>query len=209
MSAKQLRGKEIDDLIFNGTDNRSSWNLAEVGLFINLEGSDLESKFQSKQLEIACTFTRELALARDDLHFLTWEHPLVRETIDVVYHSELGNASVALIKQKSIKPGTVLIETLHTADCQAPKRLQIGRYLDQSPLRFLISLEGRDLSEAVNCETLTRLLKPVSITQSAGVIREPSGEQDRRVAGQASAVDGRIVREEFVCAAGAARVCAG
>ncbi len=121
---------------------------------------------------ITCTFTRELALARDDLHFLTWEHPLVRETIDVVYHSELGNASVALIKQKSIKPGTVLIETLHTADCQAPKRLQIGRYLDQSPLRFLISLEGRDLSEAVNCETLTRLLKPVSITQSAGVIRE-------------------------------------
>ena len=53
VSAKQLRGKEIDDLIFNGTDNRPSWNLAEVGLFINLEGSDLESKFQSKQLEIA------------------------------------------------------------------------------------------------------------------------------------------------------------
>ena len=53
VSAKQLRGKEIDDLIFNGTDNRPSWNLAEVGLFINLEGTDLESKFQSKQLEIA------------------------------------------------------------------------------------------------------------------------------------------------------------
>ena len=53
VSAKQLRGKEIDDLIFNGTENRPSWNLAEVGLFIKLEGTDLESKFQSKQLEIA------------------------------------------------------------------------------------------------------------------------------------------------------------
>ena len=53
VSAKQLRGKEIDDLIFNGTDNRPSWNIAEVGLFLNIEGSDLENKFESKQLEIA------------------------------------------------------------------------------------------------------------------------------------------------------------
>ena len=121
---------------------------------------------------ITCTFDRDLALARDDLHFLTWEHPVVRETIDVVYHSELGNASVAMIKAKSIKPGTVMVETLHTADCPAPKRLEIGRYLDQTPLRSLITLDGRDLGTAISCENLTRLIKPVSITQSAGVIRE-------------------------------------
>ena len=53
VSAKQLRGKEIDDLIFNGTDIRPSWNLAEVGLYINVEGEDLENKYQSKQLEIS------------------------------------------------------------------------------------------------------------------------------------------------------------
>ena len=53
VSAKQLRGKEIDDLIFNGTDTRPSWNLAEVGLFINLDGSELENKYQSKQIEIS------------------------------------------------------------------------------------------------------------------------------------------------------------
>jgi chromosome segregation protein len=52
-SAKQLRGKEIDDVIFNGTDIRPSWNLAEVGLYINVEGDDLENKHQSKQLEIS------------------------------------------------------------------------------------------------------------------------------------------------------------
>ena len=53
VSAKQLRGKEIDDLIFNGTDIRPSWNLAEIGLYINVEGDDLENKYQSKQLEIS------------------------------------------------------------------------------------------------------------------------------------------------------------
>ena len=121
---------------------------------------------------ITCTFERGTALARDDLHFLTWEHPLVKETIDIVYNSELGNASVAMIKAKSIKPGTVMVETLHTADCPAPKRLEIGRYLDQTPLRSLITLDGRDLGKAISCENLTKLIKPVSITQSAGVIRE-------------------------------------
>ena len=121
---------------------------------------------------ITCTFERDTALARDDLHFLTWEHPLVRETIDIVYNSELGNASVAMIKAKSIKPGTVMVETLHIADCPAPKRLEIGRYLDQSPLRSLITLDGRDLGKAISCENLTKLIKPISITQSAGVIRE-------------------------------------
>lgn len=121
---------------------------------------------------ITCTFERDTALARDDLHFLTWEHPLVKETIDIVYNSELGNASVAMIKAKSIKPGTVMVETLHTADCPAPKRLEIGRYLDQTPLRSLITLDGRDLGKAISCENLTKLIKPVSITQSAGVIRE-------------------------------------
>jgi len=53
VSAKQLRGKEIDDLIFNGTDNRPSWNLAEVGLFVDVENTSLENKYESKQLEIA------------------------------------------------------------------------------------------------------------------------------------------------------------
>lgn len=52
VSAKQLRGKEIDDLIFNGTENRPSWNLAEVSLHLNLEGTISEKKFESKEVEV-------------------------------------------------------------------------------------------------------------------------------------------------------------
>ncbi len=52
VSAKQLRGKEIDDLIFAGTDNRPSWNLAEVSLHLNIEGTNSEKKYESKEVEI-------------------------------------------------------------------------------------------------------------------------------------------------------------
>ena len=52
VSAKQLRGKEIDDLIFAGTDNRPSWNLAEVSLHLNIEGTTSEKKYEAKDIEI-------------------------------------------------------------------------------------------------------------------------------------------------------------
>jgi len=52
VSAKQLRGKEIDDLIFAGTDNRPSWNLAEVSLHLDIEGTTSEKKYEAKDIEI-------------------------------------------------------------------------------------------------------------------------------------------------------------
>ena len=121
---------------------------------------------------ITCTFDRQVALSRDDIQFLTWEHPLIEELINVVFHSELGNASLGVIKQKSIAPGTVLIETIHTVECLAPKRLELARFLDQSPIRQLRTLEGRDISHAISCDNLSKIMRPVEITKSATVIRE-------------------------------------
>ena len=34
-SARQMRGTELDDIIFAGTDNRPSRNLAEITLFLD------------------------------------------------------------------------------------------------------------------------------------------------------------------------------
>lgn len=121
---------------------------------------------------ITCTFDRQVALSRDDIQFLTWEHPLIEELINVVFHSELGNASLGVIKQKSITPGTVLVETLHTVECLAPKRLELARFLDQSPIRQLRTLEGRDITHAISCDNLSKIMRPVEITKSATVIRE-------------------------------------
>ena len=121
---------------------------------------------------ITCTFDRQVALSRDDIQFLTWEHPLIEELINVVFHSELGNASLGVIKQKSIAPGTVLVETIHTVECLAPKRLELARFLDQSPIRQLRTLEGKDISHAISCDNLSKIMRPVDITKSATVIRE-------------------------------------
>src|SRR5690606_12874981 len=64
---------------------------------------------------ISVSFSREQALGREDLAFLSWEHPLVTAAMDLVAHGEYGNACVAGISIKGLKPGTLLLEALFAA----------------------------------------------------------------------------------------------
>ena len=121
---------------------------------------------------ITVTFDRETALARDDVHFLTWEHPLMREAMNVVTSSELGNAALGTFKHSKIKPGSVILEALVGIDCLAPKALEIGRFLPMSPLRFVILPDATNAAQAIGHEALNRLLEPVAPTTSAKVIRQ-------------------------------------
>ena len=121
---------------------------------------------------ITVTFDRETALARDDIQFLTWEHPLIREAMDVVAGSELGNAALGTFKHSKIKPGSVILEALFGIDCLAPESLEIGRFLSMVPIRLVILPEGKEAAQAIGHEALNRMLEPVPPTTSANVIRQ-------------------------------------
>ena len=121
---------------------------------------------------ITVTFDRDTALARDDVHFLTWEHPLIREAMDVIASSELGNTSLGTLKHPKIKAGTVMLEAIFSIDCLAPASLEIGRFLDMAPIRLVITPEGRDASTAIGHSALNKMLESVPTTTSANVIRQ-------------------------------------
>ncbi|MEE4203183.1 MAG: RNA polymerase-associated protein RapA [Halieaceae bacterium] len=120
---------------------------------------------------VTVTFDRDTALARDDVQFLTWEHPLLLEAMDIVATSELGNATLGTFKHPKIQPGTVLLEALFTVDCLAPTHLEMGRYLDMNPIRVVMLPDGRDVGDNIGHEALNRALQPVPTTQSAAVIQ--------------------------------------
>lgn len=107
------------------------------------------------------TFDRELALSREDMHFLTWEHPIVTEGMDMVLTSELGNTSVALLKNKTLKPGTILLEAIYVVETNADRALQLDRYLPATPIRCLIDPAHNNLSEKVSFDTLNAQLQPL------------------------------------------------
>src|SRR5690606_21539887 len=103
---------------------------------------------------VTITYDRNQALAREDMQFLTWEHPMVQGGMDLVLSGAMGNTSVALIKIKALKPGTVLLELLFVSDVVAPRALQLSRFLPPLALRCLLDANGNDLAAKVAVETL-------------------------------------------------------
>lgn len=110
---------------------------------------------------LTVTFDREMALSREDMQFLTWEHPMVSEGMDMVLTSEMGNTAVALLKNKALKPGTMLLEAIYVVETSAERSLQLDRYLPATPIRCLIDPGSNDLSQKVAFETLNAQLQPI------------------------------------------------
>ncbi|MBD3639629.1 MAG: RNA polymerase-associated protein RapA [Marinobacter sp.] len=106
---------------------------------------------------LTVTWSREQALEREDLAFMSWEHPMVTGVMDSVTSSGLGKAALASLSVKALPPGTLLMEALFTVHCPAPESLQLTRYLPVSPLRLLVDVNGKELSAALPHDRLNEL----------------------------------------------------
>lgn len=127
------------------------------------------------------TFSRQRALAREDMEFLTWEHPMILEAMDMVCSTELGNAALGTLKLKGVAPGTMLLEVLYTVNCVAPKSLQIERFLPVSPLRLLVDARGKDLAELVPHERLNQLIEKVKKSTALAIIKQVGAEVEAKM----------------------------
>ena len=96
------------------------------------------------------TVNRQIALAREDMQFLTWEHPLVTSSMDMVLSTETGNAAISVIKHADLKAGQFLLECLFIVECSAPAELQIGRFLPHTPIWVFIDQNQQDLSAVID-----------------------------------------------------------
>ncbi len=128
------------------------------------------------------TFSREKALGREDMEFLTWEHPMIVEAMDMVHSTELGNAALGTIKLKGIAPGTMLLECLYTVNCVAPKALQVERFLPLSPMRLLVDARGKDLASLLPHQRLNTLVERVGKSTALAIIKQVHGEVEAKMA---------------------------
>ena len=107
------------------------------------------------------TFRRRQALAREDLMFLTWEHPMVTGAMDLLLGTELGAASMCTIKLPPLKPSSLMLECIFVLRTQAPPGLQLQRYLPGAAIRLLIDEQGRELGGRVTRSRLNGLARGV------------------------------------------------
>ncbi len=85
------------------------------------------------------TTDRNLALSREDLDLLTWDHPLIRDGIDAVLQSQIGTA-VCVGSAEIEHP---MLQCLFVLETLAPPAWQLSRYLSPTPLLVTVDALGR------------------------------------------------------------------
>lgn len=128
---------------------------------------------------VTVTDNRSLALSRDDMQFLTWEHPMVIGALDMILSDTLGKASVCLLRNPRIKPGTLLLECVYSIDCVAPRALQAHRFLPLTLIRSLVDASGKDVSHAINHDGLNKLCQKME----KGLAKKVISSQETLLAG--------------------------
>ena len=127
------------------------------------------------------TFDRDKALAREDMEFATWEHPMILEAMDMVHTMELGNAAIGTIKLKGVAPGTMLLEALYTVNCIAPRTLQVERFLPLSPMRLLVDARGKDLAALLPQDRLNEMVQSVKKATALAIIKQVYQEVEAKM----------------------------
>ena len=109
---------------------------------------------------------------REDVEFLSWEHPLVVEIMEQLLGSELGNAALVTMSVDGVKPGTLFLEAIFSLNSMAPKQLQLERFLPISPMRVVVTIAGKDLSEVLPHEKVNQLCSGLKRSMAHAVVKE-------------------------------------
>ena len=120
---------------------------------------------------VTATYKRHRALVREDMAFLSWEHPIVSGSLDMVINSDFGNSAFCTIEDDTLVAGTLLLEAIFTMHCPAPKSLQIGRYLNHSYLRIVTDEKGQDFNDIFNETTFNGLAGRIPKTTAQELVR--------------------------------------
>ncbi|TNV20961.1 RNA polymerase-associated protein RapA [Buttiauxella sp. B2] len=108
------------------------------------------------------TFERDVALSREDAQFVTWEHPIIRNGLDLILSGDTGSCALSLLKNKALPVGTLLLELVYVVEAKAPKQLQLNRFLPPTPVRMLVDKNGTNLAAQVEFESFNRQLSTVN-----------------------------------------------
>ncbi|MEM9080139.1 MAG: helicase-related protein [Verrucomicrobiota bacterium] len=124
-------GLDVDDLAERNYHLKRGQRLSETFADLPEEG-------------LAVTFDREEASFREDLTFLTADHPTFRTALEQMLAGDAGSATFA--HHKTGQGKGVYLECGFILECPAPARLQVERFLPPTLIRVMVDHGGRDLT---------------------------------------------------------------
>src|SRR5690606_23073006 len=99
------------------------------------------------------------ALKRDDIAFMSWEHPIALGTLDLFTGSGVGNATVVSANGKLKMPHFEFIFRLESKDVA---KTNLFKYLPLTPLRVLLDATATDQTKNIPKAKLDAVVVDVS-----------------------------------------------
>jgi ATP-dependent helicase HepA len=112
---------------------------------------------------LTVTADRTKALRREDIGLLSWDHPIVIESMGLLLGSEQGNCAFAAMKHAE-KPA-LLLEAIYVLECLAPPALHASRFLPPTPVRVVINHLLQDCSRQYPSATFENRLSDIPAYQ--------------------------------------------
>lgn len=137
---------------------------------------------------LSLTFERDLAVEREDFVYLSWDHPMVSDAMDLILNEGFGQGDAQVIATTEVRQGMTLVEAVFTVQCTAPAELRTDRYLRSSTRTVHIGIDGNDYSDImtmVDVESHRRHFDRNKLKQVVLGNKEPIGkmiDQARAVA---------------------------
>lgn len=89
------------------------------------------------------TFERARAIVREDITFLSPDHPLMRDAIDLLVDSKAGTTAFGHLRSNT---PNLLLEAVFVLEAVCDSRWHVDQFLAPTPVRVVIDLRGRDLT---------------------------------------------------------------
>ena len=117
-------------------------------------------------------FDRNKAQQREEMNFMTWENPMVTNSMELIFSLDHGAVSIVTTNLKSIQAGTVMIECFFIIQCNAPKKIQINKFLNPKPIRILLASNNTELSKVLSHEHLNKLSKSMKKSTRLPILKK-------------------------------------
>lgn len=110
---------------------------------------------------ISVTFDRKRALSREDIRFLTWDHPMTTSAMDMVLSSGTGSASFGVLRGSG-SPG-LLMELQFVLETAGEQSIYVDRFLPNTPIRIVVDHTGKEVTDLYPIEKINKQLTPGQI----------------------------------------------
>ncbi|WP_417659802.1 SNF2-related protein [Pseudidiomarina sp.] len=149
---------------FDRLNDHSGWLRPSEQMRVPMEGLPDEG--------ITVTFSRQYALTHEDVAYLSWDHPLVQQALELLTNDTYGSTAVGLMQNRALPAGAWFIELHFSSFAMAPKQLVMSEFYPRHSFRVLLDSNGRDLTDKVAAGVLDKQLQFIDKKQARQLLKQ-------------------------------------